>query len=223
MALFAISAIAVASASAAAPEFKPGFGCSEKVGTGEYGTLKECETVGGKEEKGGKFHRHAGFTSKSGAGVMLVPKEAELKCKADTDTGKITGPKTVGAVTVTFTGCTGENLKTKAKCEVKSTTPKGAAGEVITKELEGKLVKVGAEVGLLLEPVKQPFVKLKGECLPVKETSVEGSIVGEVKLVNRLAIENEVCFENAVLKAFGAPEVLLSVCDMTFEEAVEVT
>jgi hypothetical protein len=185
-----------------------------------------------------------GFTSTSGAGEMLVPKKAKITCTEDTNKGKIKGTKEVEKVTVTFKKCKGENLENKKTCEVKSTEPAGGSEEVITKELKGKLVEtaVGTKVGLLLEPEKAPFVKLKGECLPVTETPVEGGIVGEVTPVGKLVKEGELIYriekekqqiktftsggkeEEKVLKAFSIAEApLMSTDKIKFEEEVEVT
>lgn len=77
VAVFAMSAVAVSSASAALPEFVPA---------------------------NGKFPVPAKFTS--GAGTLETEKGHTVKCKADSGAGEIASAKLIDAIIIKFTGCT---------------------------------------------------------------------------------------------------------------------
>jgi hypothetical protein len=137
-------------------------------------------------------------TGTSGAAVLTAGGQ-KVSCKEDTNSGKA-GLGSIKNITVIFKGCSSENAKTKAKCEVQSKASKGGAGVVETNELSGELGEVAAaeaksEVGLLLVPASgNVFVTLEGTCLQVNPTAVEGSIVGEVTPTKTLSTEGKVVF-----------------------------
>jgi hypothetical protein len=239
LAVFAVGAVASASASAAAPEF---FHCVAKAG-GKW--MAGCKVAGTEFEKVAvpagskiKFTDKEGVSHLNGLGTVVT-------CQKDTSSGEITGPKTVANVTVTFQECKGK--KGTEECPVNG-------GTITTATLHGELGKVlkaeaASEVGEDLIPpveikegkeVKLPFVKLEGACIPT--TSVEGSVIGEVKPINVMQTTGEVNFECSsvgstkqkiqkfepglkdTLSAFGNPACFESFPDaITFAEAIEVT
>jgi hypothetical protein len=154
-----------------------------KVGTGEYAKVLENENEQQYfENAAGKEPEKKGFTSKEGVSTLAVS-TATVTCEKDTNAGKLVGKESVEKVVITFTGCKGK--KGTEECPVKS---KGATGaeEIVTNSLKGELGEVAAseaasEVGLLLEgESSNVFVTLIGKCLPVEESAIEGSVVGEV-------------------------------------------
>jgi hypothetical protein len=207
-------------------ELKAGEYCAKvkEPKTGNYVTLKTCEEgktrVAGSEfirvltdpttqqefvNKKGEGAVKTKFTFKSGVSTFEAGTNTVI-CQTDNNTNKedtIVGRESVEKVKVTFNKCAGEETKTKEKCTVKSTTATGAE-EIVTNELRGELGEVApgeapnTGVGLLLEPVKEPFVTLVGSCLSPKESAVEGALIGEVKPVNVLALTDEVKFEAPV-------------------------
>jgi hypothetical protein len=111
-------------------------------------TESKCETVAGKVKKGvftpdhkGKFELSAGrkYTSKGGAAALSTPAfgPGEVKCKANTDSGEITGPAT-DVDQVTFTGCEFEGLPCESAGP--NSVPSHTAGVIITAELQSKLI-----------------------------------------------------------------------------------
>jgi len=170
----------------------------------------------------------------------------EINCTADTSSGTITGTTSVGSVTVDFTGCKATNSK-KEVCTVKSsgTTTEGL---ILTKTLNGALGLIlpkgsGAGVGLLLLPVtKQEFVTITStKCTP--ETTVEGTVAGEVSPVAKGAqITGKLVFAKGTtgesiksfdpsvggktapeLEAFGAEASEETTEAITFSTSVEVS
>jgi hypothetical protein len=128
------------------------------------------------------------FTGESGTGALETTSTAAITCTKDTNTGEITGAKTVGGVVVTFTGC---SSKEGSGCSVKS--PTQPAGTVVTTTLSGELGSVKkteatSGVGLLLKPASgTKFVELEGGCLLVSPSPVNGSIAGEATPVNAVS------------------------------------
>ncbi|HEY2719991.1 MAG TPA: hypothetical protein VGI52_10185 [Solirubrobacteraceae bacterium] len=136
IAVFAIGAVAAASASAAeSPTFKS-CGKATKVGKtyiGHY-TSKEC-TAASKVETGGKYElkevEGVPVTVKSKA-TNLTLKGKVVKCKKDKGTGEIAGGEVV-FLTFTFEGCAVNGNK-KEPC----TTTGHAPGTIVTNELIGE-------------------------------------------------------------------------------------
>jgi hypothetical protein len=122
------------------------------------------------------------FTSASKASTLETVTKVRVKCTASTDSGMVTGPKTV-SVRIDFTSCT-----TTAIAGVLCQSPNGAPGEIQTELLLGTLGYVTAppatEVGLdLSNPTGGPLAvffcgTLKGE--------VFGSVIGKVTPLNKV-------------------------------------
>ncbi len=210
VAVFALSAVVAASASAAAPEFSP---ATEQGFTSSSGT--SVLTAGG-------------------AGGTVIT------CTASSGAGRITGAKTVAGVSVTFTGCTAKSKGTcevhstgAGKEEIKTGELNGELGKVAKKEATSK-------VGLDLKAVSGSFVTVEGTCIPFEKSSVSGSVIGEVtpvaggagtsgKLTYALEKEKQKIqmFEGGskdTLSVFGFVEsTQQSEEAITFEKAVEVT
>jgi hypothetical protein len=203
VAVFALTAVVASAASAAAPEFRIGPCHKVAKGTaGAYPSQSKCEERLSQnveprewEPDGVAAGEKIKFTSKSGAGKLVTVGGEEVKCTGDTDTGEITGPKTVGKVTVKFTGCEAFGF---IKCN--SVTPKGASGEIITKELEGQIGysnEAKKEVGLDLWPSSRTakekeehkfealFVEF--ECTGFANSKVKGSLIGAATPTNTLS------------------------------------
>jgi hypothetical protein len=148
-AVFAMSAIAAASASAALPELV---------------------------NKEGKELVKKGFVSTSGTSVFETKSGEKVTCKADTDKGEITGPKTDKAK-ITFTGCEAFGLKCNSK---------GAkAGEIIL-EVTSKYFYINKEkheVGILLTLTAELTI----ECTAFQKLKVKGSTFCAVSPVNKLS------------------------------------
>jgi hypothetical protein len=109
-----------------------------------------CETKTAKHYEGELLEiERETFSSTGGAGLLETVGGKTLRCAGNTDRGQITGPKEVGKVFVTFTGC--EEPEKKVKCK----TMGKAEGEIATLELKGHLgylEKSVPKVGLVLEP-----------------------------------------------------------------------
>jgi hypothetical protein len=122
------------------------------------------------------------FTSASKATTLETIGKVRVKCTASTDSGMVTGPKTL-SVRIDFTSCT-----TTAVAEVLCQSPNGAPGEIQTELLLGQLGYVTAPpapvVGLdLSNPTGGPMIvffcgSLKGEVL--------GSVIGRVAPLNKV-------------------------------------
>jgi hypothetical protein len=142
VAVFAMSAVAAASASAAEPEY---LSCvkAAKVGktyTGGYNN-KTCTEVNAKSE--GKYATKpvasgTTFTSKS-KGATFTVEGTIVKCKKDTDSGTFFGG---GAIVeeITFSDC-GVNGNKKEPCE----SAGAGAGTIKTNRLSDFLVYINAE------------------------------------------------------------------------------
>jgi hypothetical protein len=185
------------------------------------------------------------FTGTSGSGKLTDSIGEEITCTSDSSSGEITGVDTVAKVLVTFKGCTGKKTSSEKACSVKSV---GAAeGEIKTSSLKGELGTVAkaeatSEVGLDLEPEKQPFVSIeKATC--TLGGAVEGSIAGEVTPVKKSQTTGELVFiqtangtqkvkKITVLSGAKSPSLLAfglvssseeTTEKLTFSKAVEVT
>jgi len=114
LALVAIFAISVASASAAQPEY--------------YGVAAVGSPVANQKIEG----------TTGAAFLEGKTSHAKITCTAGKFTGEVTGATTAAHNVTTFTGCEASGLKCK------STSPVGAEGTIITKELESVLGNVTA-------------------------------------------------------------------------------
>lgn len=129
VAVFAMSAVAAGTASAAAPEV--GRCVKVAAGTGKFSSAT-CI----KEKAGGSYEWLPGavknkFTTKGGVATLQTVAGTAVGCKTETSGGEYNSTKTVTNVIVTFKECASAGLK----C---NTTGQGE-GELVTNPLEGKL------------------------------------------------------------------------------------
>jgi len=193
VAVVALSAIAAGSAAAEAPEYGI---CVAKAG-GKFADKGCTKEIAGKT----KFEWVPGvgakklFTSKSKEASVVtletVTKKAVI-CKGQTGTGEYTGPKTVGAVVETLTGCE----LAAAKC----TTAGQAEGTVKTVPLSGVLgiSKKGTspnknEVGNALSPTTGETVA-EFSC-GATSVAVKGHAIGAIATKNRTELVNSFKFQ----------------------------
>ncbi len=181
VAVFAMAAMATASASAALPEY---YECAKvKVKfSGVYNKGCVIEGKGNHELKENEYEKKPGigkaatklFKGKGGAATLHTPAVGgEVKCKAFKDEGKLIAQKTEAAVVSTFTGC----ISLGKKC----TTVGFAAGTIKTHALKGVIGYINEaehRVGVDLSPeVGTELAAFNCEGL---EIAVSGSVVGEV-------------------------------------------
>lgn len=117
--------------------------------------------------KGGELVKKK-YTSTSGPSTLETGKNGAVKCKAGTDTGETTGPRT-GTSTVKFTGC--------ESASIKCNTSGAKSGEIITKATS-KLVYINEAkktVGELLTAAESTI-----ECTFLQSLKVKGSVIGEL-------------------------------------------
>jgi hypothetical protein len=154
-----------------------------KTGTGEY--IKIAAT--GKPK----------FKSTSGESILWTATGKEIKCKADTNAGELTGNQT-DKVVVTFTGCTAPTSFGVA-CENK------AAGEIVTNTLKSTLgyIKKPAttKVGLLLEPEPPATLFAEFKCLTVN-VKVRGSLICEMTPINTWTVTYKLICHHEKAKPF---------------------
>jgi hypothetical protein len=215
VAVFAMSAVTAAAASAALPEFKP------------VPTKK-------------KFTATSGEVVLNDAGRNEI-----FECSKSSTTGEIIGARTVGHVVEVLTGCLGGNPNEKlcpvnskgAKAEEIVTKP--LAGEL------GTVAKTEAssEVGLLLHAeskTSQAWYSQEGKC--IISAVVEGSLAGAIGAPTSKSVKHELAF-HVVSGKQGIREIKLdsgtledpaleygastetyeaSSSTLTFEEAVEI-
>src|ERR1700722_8736177 len=135
-----------------------------------------------------EFHPIGGTFTGLGLGPeKLVAGGNEIKCEHNITSGTISSATLVGGLVVTFAGCKSSGTG-GGGCTIKSSSPVGAAGVIITNTLHGVLGLIlpkgtGSGVGLLLLPVANSkfFVLESNKCTAA--TSVTGNIAGEVNPV----------------------------------------
>jgi hypothetical protein len=121
----------------------------------------------------GHFPMH--LTSTGGKVTVETISKIKATCKATSDSGEITGPKT-GTVTIKLTGC--------AALGMECATPGAKAGEVVTSTLDTTLGYINAskkEVGIALSTTGT-FTEFA--CGPATVT-VTGSVIGAVTPVDK--------------------------------------
>jgi hypothetical protein len=176
VAVFAMTAAAAASASAAEPAF---YECKKVVG-GKY--EKGCKKLGVGKTAAYEIVEGVGkgkaFKGTGKAATLHTPAVGgEVKCTGFKDEGKVATPTTETGVISTFTGCTSLGKK--------CLSPGQKAGTIKTNKLKGELgyisaaehkagVDLAAETGTVL-------AEFKCEGL---EIVVTGSVVGEVTPTN---------------------------------------
>lgn len=172
VAVFVMSAVAVATASALTPTFLfPGGGSKPQ------------------------------FSSTSGEGKLVTKigeKEETVECASDTDTGEIIkGTDKVQNVLVVFAGCKGSIDGDPVKC----TSASLAEGQIKTNQLEGDLGYIKntepREVGLVLKPEASApeglfaeFTCADGSILKAK-IKVKGEVIGKIEPINKLVTTKE--------------------------------
>ena len=117
----------------------------------------------------------------SGVGTPVV--ECENGGKG---TGEVEELTRFSNVVVKFTGCKVEDPKTKERCGIRSSSPKGAAEEIITNTIDGLLGRSDPELldpAILLYSLKEnKFTTLEAAegtaCPNVPETAVKGTVIG---------------------------------------------
>jgi hypothetical protein len=187
VAVFAMTALVSASASAAEPAY---FQCTKltvKPYTGKY-TDKKCSKLATeKEQSEGKKNKYelqegilkgAAYKGKGGKATLHTPAvEGEVTCKSFADVGKHGSPTTEEKVVSTFKTC--ESLKKKCL------SPGQKAGTIVTKPLSGVL-------GYINKSKKEVGVALKAETGSVLaeftceglEIETTGSVIGTVSPVD---------------------------------------
>jgi hypothetical protein len=232
VAVFAMSAVVTATASAA-PHF---YKCVKAAG-GKYEDSK-CSKEGAVKE----FNRVAiaagttvTFTGTSPAG-KLVSAAGTIECAEDTATGGvIEGPRKIKEVKVAYKKCKSSGLA----CSTAGAAPE----EIRTKNLEGELVylQAGAKnVGARLKPIAGAeftegeitcaFVKTKvtkevlGELQPQNESNTAGKLIFEENAGKTTQRWRQVEEAGAIieLEAFGKPARLTNTENLTFATAVGV-
>jgi len=174
VAAFAMSAVAVASASAAAPEYGR---CLTAGKTGGF-TDSKCTKASG--TKTGKYEWFPGVvkvkqTTKGGKGLLESIHGLAVKCETETSVGEYSGTKEVKNVVVTFKGCESAG----SKC---STTGQ-KSGELVTKKLEGIVGfenKALLKTALDLFPAGKTGLFIEFSCLGLT-VAVRGSVLVPVK------------------------------------------
>lgn len=200
MAMFAFSAVGAASASAALPEF---LHCTKVANNvlARFQFQSTCNALepeepvlGGWEELGVLEGEKLPFESTSGAGTLETKGGEKISCTSDSDTGEITGPKSVSNVSVTFKGCS--TTVFKFAC----TSSGQASGVIKTNLLKGEigyLNKSKKEVGLELEPETSGGFFAEFECAGIVSIKVRGHVIGKITPVNTMTDEYDLVFEQA--------------------------
>jgi hypothetical protein len=126
------------------------------------------------------------LTATTGATTLLANGGTEtVTCSSGTGSGEVAAAKEIGQLVLHFTGCTSSGA-TKSGCSVKSIGAT-AEGLISTQTLRGLLglVLPGSTVGLLLLPSSgKKVTALAGNGCTV-ETTVTGSVAGELSPVGR--------------------------------------
>jgi hypothetical protein len=212
VAVFVMSAVATAAASAAKPEFKP------------VPTKKKFTISGGVSEWG------------SGEGDIEC---AKTSATGEIDSAQTVGNVVVVYSGCTSTGSGGANCPVNsvgAKAgEIVTGSLDGELGTVATSQ-------AASGVGLRFKPAstKTWFTEQKNECTPELafkgQLAAEVSIIGKKQTTNKLVLEpgasgekiKEITLDSGVtekpeLEAFGAIVAIKATEELKFEEAVEVT
>ncbi|HEY2632507.1 MAG TPA: hypothetical protein VGI26_09035 [Solirubrobacteraceae bacterium] len=183
------------------------------TGTGLYETQAKCE----KEEspEAGLNWEWEGdlLTGETWAldvsslvGLMLsTPGALHIECNADSGSFTELTLNADGTQlfkgSIKFTGC--KELSGGTSCN--STSPLGGAGEIITTELDGKLVYLKkaktVPVGIVLEPAAGKIFTTLSCAFGIIKENVEGSVIGEsTTAVNKPIASGELAFAETVEK-----------------------
>ncbi len=174
-----LSAVVVANASAAAPEFGRCLKAAKvsKKFTGKYENSACTKEV--PEEKRatlGKFEWHPGAVKKfqttaGGKGALATVGGLGVHCETEHSTGEYSGTKEVKNVVVKFNGCESGG----AKCS----TAGSETGELMTKKLEGVvgfINKAALKTGFDLFPEGKTGLFIEFSCLGLT-VAVRGSVI----------------------------------------------
>lgn len=182
VAMFAISLVGVASASAAEPEFGI---CKKQAGaaTHEY-TDAACQNLSGGGNTGkyqwlpGPNGTKGNFTAKTGAAALYTKGIGKVECAASSSKGKTLNTNETEVTGLEFTGCksNGESCKGQA-------VGNEAAGDIETYALGGKLGYINNagdadEVGNVLKGKGPGGLFAKFICGPV-EIKTYGAVIGK--------------------------------------------
>ncbi len=180
VAALALGATAAASASATAPEYGR---CIKKAkAEGKGYTASKCTIAGEGSKAKYEWVPGAGkakFTSAGGVGVLSTVGNASVECKTESSDGEFKpgNNKEETRIFVIFTGCQATGLP--------CTSPKHAAGELETNELEGIVGwenKAKKKTALELYPAKSVtsglFIEFSCEGVVVK---VRGKVLVPIK------------------------------------------
>jgi len=196
----------VAATAQAAEPVPPEFVRCEKVPRGKEAqyTTSACTVKGPK----GRFEAlpvpaGTAYSALGGKAVLEADTGTTIACKSTTDTGEITGPKTV-VDTVTFAGC--ESASLKETCQNSGSKE----GEIRTAPLEvtlGFIDREKEEVGEDSRPIAPNTVLVAFECggesLGPNFISISGSSIGTIGSVNRMTTT----FKASLKGASGKQEV----------------
>lgn len=188
VAVFALTAVISASASAAEPAFYECHKQTTKPYTGKY-TDKKCSVAATPEQiaegKKNKYELQEGvgakkkpFKGKGGKATLHTPAVGgEVTCKSFKDSGSVNTPTTENNVLSEFKTC--ESLGKKC------TSPAAKAGTIVTNKLAGELgyISKGAKtVGVLLKAETGSILaEFNCEGLEIVTT---GSVIGTIAPVN---------------------------------------
>jgi hypothetical protein len=183
IAAFVMSALAAASASAAAPEI--GRCVKTALGKGKFSS-STCTA----EKAGGSFEWVPGavknkFTTTSGGLAILETKNGTtVICKKETSGGEYTGTKTVRGVVVKFNNC--------ASAGFACSTVGSAEGELVTHTLEGVigvekkgLTAKANKIAFDLFPVGKTGFFIEFSCGPLP-VQVKGSVLVPLTPTNKM-------------------------------------
>lgn len=194
--LMAMLVLSIAAGASAAAETKPYIvQCRETPGKGQWedGQCSHTKPNGGWETRAGGSMNDETFGATSGASVLkTTPLGNELKCSSDVISGKITGPKTVGNVVITFSRC--KEAAHSAECQNQG------PGVIRTNPLKGKigyLNKEETKVGLALEPEGAAgtlFASFTCHFSSGINWEVKKQVIGELETLNTMSLTNKLVF-----------------------------
>jgi len=202
VAAFAMSAMAVASASAAPPEI----GRCIKVAKGQ-GRYKDAGCEKG-EVKGGIYEWIPGvvknkFTSTEGKSTFETVGKQKVVCKSDTDSGEYFPPKE-DLETIVFAGCEVIGVINGKKVKLPCQNAGGPPGVIQTTTLRSLLgfIKAPNEVGVSLESVTgAPFAEF--ECGGIR-IAITGSVIAPVTPISKMTLKFKEKFK--AIKGIQTPE-----------------
>ncbi len=188
----------------------------QRTGVTGWVTLEGCQEVNGtpaKEENARwirvAFPENKGGTKKPEFAVLpsvktlkgttgqstLMAGTNSIICEKGTHQGEITSMDTISKIVVKFTGCKDSSGGTT--CTAKSIG--AGTGEIVTTTLKGSLGSVksteaASEVGLLVSPESGTKLTQLASTACTPETSVNGSVAGEVVSISTKQSHNWVLF-----------------------------